>query len=437
MKNKYRIFLFFPLMFLLPAVLSAVNFSFITNQYAEAGNNNDDRESHFNEYHTEISPTFSFLFGEKGDFTFSPKVTLGKQYKIEDDEEKYAFFWTPELLRTEISWRSGAFGIRAGRMNYSDPIGFIASGLFDGVQIEYNSNAGIFSLGAWYTGFLYKKTAYTIMKDKEKVDFTNDVDLTDMSTYFASKRLLLSLDWEHLSVAELLHLNAAITAQFDLSNDPDDTEKVNSQYATLRAIIPVNDFAFELGGTFEIAEGEVFKNEEGVKEEDGVTAGFAGNLGVYWKLPSSFNSRLSMTGRFSSGRTKGFMKDFDPLTNKFYGDILKLKFKGITILGIGYSALFVPAFGIAFNVSHFVRNDLVTYKGYPLPLNLKELEKPEKDKYYGIFLGTEFFGQLVWSPASDLQLNLGGGIFSPKLGNTAPDEKPRWFGNVSVIIALY
>jgi len=435
MKNKYRIFILLPLMFLLPAVLSAANFSFLINQYAEAGNQNtDDGESKFNEYRTDVLPTFSVLFGDKSDFTFSPKISFGRQLKqliIEEEgkeryEYDYNFYWMPELLRTEFSWRSGNVGIRAGRMNYSDPIGFIASGLFDGVQFEYNSKAGIFSLGAWYTGFLYKKIAYTIMKDEEKIAFTNPVDLSDMSTYFASRRLLASLDWEHLSVAELMHLSAAITAQFDLS---DDETKVNSQYATIKAVIPVNSFAFELGGSFEVAEGEVFKTEEGVAEEDGVTAGFAGDLGVYWKLPSSFNSRLSLTERFSSGRTKSIMKDFDPLTNKFYGDILKLKFKGISILSISYSALFVPAFGIALTASHFVRNDLVTYKGYPL-------DKLEKDTY-GIFLGTEFFAQFVWSPTTDLQINLEGGVFFPKLGNTAPDVKPRWRADLSAILALY
>jgi len=406
MKIKFRIFLILPLMFLLSAVLDAADFSLITNQYAEAGNQ-DTGESKFNEYRMDILPSFSFLFGDMGDFTLSAKISFGQL-----DE----FFWTPELQRTEFSWRWGSMGFRAGRMNYADPLGFIAAGLFDGVQFEYNSRAGIFSAGVWYTGLLYKKTAYIIMKPEEQTAFNVPVDLADLDTYFASRRLLASLDWEHLSVAQLLHLNAAITAQVDLS---DSEEKYNSQYVTLKAIIPIKSFTFELGGSFETTE----------TEKENVTVGFAGDLGIFWKLPSGFNSRLSLTGSFSSGETRSIMKNFVPLTNKFYGDILKLKFMGVTILGMSYSALFVPSFGIAFNASHFVRNDLVTYTGYPL--------NPEKKDTYGIFLGTEFFAQLVWSPFSDLQINLEGGIFFPSLGNAAPDEKPRWRADLLAVLALY
>jgi len=410
MKKNYCFLFILPLMFMLPAVLGAVDFSFITNQYAEAGNQNTG-ESKFNEYRADFLPGFSFLLGDTGNFTLSAKISVIRQDEL---------LWIPELQRTEFSWRWSNAGLRVGRMNYSDPLGLIASGLFDGVQFEHNSKAGIFSIGAWYTGLLYKKTAYIIMKPEEQKAFSIPVDLADMNTYFASRRLLVSLDWEHLSVAQLLHLNAAITAQVDLPGDSSDDpneEKYNSQYVTLKAIIPVNSFTFEFGGSLEIA------------EEEDITTGLAGDLGVFWKMPSDFNSRLSLTGYFNSGITEGIVKNFVPLTNKPYGDILKLKFPGITILGMSYSALFVPAFGITLNASHFVRNDFVTYKGYPLNTGKKDT--------YGVFLGTEFFAQLVWSPSSDLQINLEGGAFFPSLGNAAPGEKPQWRTDLSVIFALY
>jgi hypothetical protein len=405
MKTKYRILLILPLLFL-PAVLGAADFSLITNQYSEASNL-ETGESKFVEYRLDFLPAISFLIGDTGDFTLSAKISLDWQ-----DE----FIWTPELQRTEFSYRWGNVGFRAGRMNYSDPLGFIVSGLFDGVQFEHNSKAGTFSLGVWYTGFLYKKISYIVMKQEEQTAFAVPVDLSDMDTYFASRRLLASLDWENLSIADFLQLSAAITAQFDLSDA--DEEKYNSQYVTLKATIPVKSFSFEMGGSLEIAE---------VDEKDPDIA-LAGDLGIYWKLPSTFNSRLSLTGRFNSGHTKGKIKEFIPFTNRLYGDILKVKLPGITILGMNYSALFVPSFGISLNASHFMRNDFVTCKVYPIDVD---------NDNYGTSLGTEFFAQLVWSPLSDFQVSLGGGAFFPSLGNVAPDDSPQWRAELSVIIALF
>jgi len=415
-------------MLLLPAVLGAVDFSLIVNQYAETGNQNtitEDGEPKFNEYRTDILPGFSLLLGDKGDFNLSAKISFVWQNEFED------YFWMPELLNTEFSLRLNNMKIRAGRMNYSDPLGFIASGLFDGIQFEHNSNAGVFNIGAWYTGLLYKKTAYVIMKPEEQTIFSNDVDLSDFDTYFAPKHFFASLDWEHLSVAQIMSLSAAITAQVDLS-DYESEEKYHSQYVTLKAVIPVNIFTFELGGIFELAE-NIKETED--EEDKPVTTAFAGDLGIFLKLPTSYSSRLSLTGRFSSGNTEnsdkfgGIVKNFVPLTNKFYGDIFKVKFSGVTILGMSYSALFVPTFGMTLNVSHFMRNDFITYTGYPLD--------PEKKDTYGIFLGTEFFAQFVWSLTSDLQINLEGGVFFPSLGNAAPDEKPQWRADLSIVLALY
>ena len=406
MKIKYCDLFILPLMLLFPSVLGAANFSFITNQYAEAGNQ-DAGESKFNEYRADFLPGFSMLLGDTGDFNLSAKISIIRQDEL---------FLVPELQRAEFTWRWGNVGLSVGRMNYTDPLGFIASGLFDGVRFEHNSKAGVFSVGAWYTGLLYKKTAYIIMKPEEQKAYNIPVDLSDPDTYFASRRLLASVDWEHLSVAQLLRLNAAITAQVDLSKDANE-EKYNSQYVTLKAVIPVNSFTFELGGSLEIAEAE------------DISVGLAGDLGIFWKLPTSFSSRFSLTGHFNSGKTESIVKNFVPLTNKPYGDIFKVKFSGITILGMSYSALFVPAFGITLNTSHFLRNDLETYKGYPL--------NTEKRDTYGVFLGTEFFAQLVWSTSSDLQVNLEGGVFFPSLGNAAPDEKPRWRADISLVFALY
>ncbi|MDR0442331.1 MAG: hypothetical protein LBH44_02875 [Treponema sp.] len=397
-------------MFLMPFILGAQDFGLVISQYSGIDNKRND-DTNF-EYDADLLPSFEFLLGDSGELFLSAGITLG--WKNNDD----GFFWMPELLNAEFSWRQGNAEIRAGRMGYADPLGFIAAGLFDGARFSYSSTAGIISIGAWYTGLLYKKSAYITMTDAEQDAYTAEVDLADPQTYFASRRLLASLDWEHPSAAQLLHLKAALTAQFDLTDD-DDT--YNSQYITLKASIPFNRLTFELGGSLETAELDI----AGVKDTN---IALAGDAGIYWMLPANFDSLLSLTARYLSGNTLGIGGAFIPLTNGFYGDILKAKLSSLSVLSLNYTMRFTPAFTLGLNASHFIRNDMVTYKAYPV----------NTENNAGSSLGTEFFAQLVWSPFSDLQINLGGGAFLPALGNAASsDEKPWWSVELSVVFALF
>ena len=419
MRCKLSFFIFLlPLMFLQLFSLDAADFGLVTSQYAGI-DNKKNKDANF-EYEANILPRLSFLLGNSGDLFLSAGITLGMSADNQPSANK--FYWIPELLRTEFSWRQNGMGIRLGRINYADPLGFIATGLFDGIQFSYYSTAGIFSAGAWYTGLLYRKNAYITMTETDQAAYGASVDYNDFNrfsdTYFASRRLLASLDWEHPSIAQLLNLKAAVTAQFDLTGNKEDT--YHSQYITIKASVPVNSFTFELGGSLEIAEMDVAE----VKDTN---IAFAGDMGIYWMLPTGFDSLLALTGHFLGGNTAGIMGAFVPLSNRFYGDILKAKLSGLSLLGLNYTMRFTSALVTGLSVSHFIRNDLVTYKAYPVK---------NKDNG-GRFLGTEFFARLVWGPFSDLQLSCGGGVFLPVMGNAAPDEKPQWSVELAVILALY
>jgi hypothetical protein len=104
--------------------------------------------------------------------------------------------------------------------------------------------------------------------------------------------------------------------------------------------------------------------------------------------------------------------------------VLRAKISGLSVVEADYTARLNKTFALELTASYFIRNDLVTYQGL-------FVEKPEH------FLGGEAYGQLIWNPTSDLQFNLGGGAFLPKLGNTSPDSKPLWLVNLNIIFALY
>jgi len=395
--KKTRCILFLVLIFLPPVSLVAFDFGLITNQYAGYGNDNQFK------YQADILPRFSFLFGDTGEFILTAGMTLG----IENE-----FYYVPELLRTEFSMRFGSSGIKAGRIPYADSLSFVADGLFDGAQFSHNSAAGNFSIGAWYTGLLYKKSANITMTEKDQALYDSVLDYGDfLNTYFAPPRLLVSFDWEHPSIGELVSLKVSVTGQFDLS---DGDEKFHSQYLTLKASFPVKSFLFELGGSMQASQSDKF------------AIAFAWNVGVFWTLPTSFSSRLSLTGSFAGGRTDDLLRAFVPITTNLFGNILQAKLSGLTVIDLSYTARLAETLGTSLTTSYFIRNDLGTYKDYPASSSGSN----------GYFLGAEFFAWLVWSPFSDLQLNLGGGAFLPSLGNVS-NEKTKWRIELTAIVGLY
>jgi hypothetical protein len=392
----------------------AADFGLVLGQYAEfntegKGGNTVPSPEGF-QYQASLLPHFSMLLKDSSELYFSAGISLN----IED--HIYGVF---ELLRNEYSYHSGNWRIRAGRIHYSDPLDLVATGLFDGARFTYNTTRGNFGVGAWYTGLLYKKNANITMTTADQVSWDTALDYGDFfNTYFAPRRFLASLDWEHPAVAELLSLKAAITIQADLSGKD---EKYHSQYFTVKASLPFKSFLFELGGSLEIAE---FKPEIDGKA---LNAAFAWDLGLSWTLPTKFDSELSFTGLFASGNTYGSVGAFVPVTGNLYGKIIQAKLSGISILSLDYTAQFVESLKVSLITSYFVRNDLGTFLAWPV----------NHADNTGYFLGNELFLGLAWSPVSDVQLSLGGGVFLPVLGNVNPGEKPKWRAELSAVIVLY
>ena len=415
--KKMRCFCLFLFAVLLPpASAGAFDFSLITNQYA--GYYNQTGGENIFEYRGNLAPRIYDLIGDTGEYIITANLSFGAK-----DE----FFFVPELLRTEINFRfGGRLGerlgerhsssvIRAGRINYTDPLGFIAGGLFDGVQFSHNSSAGIFRVGAWYTGFLYKETAKITMTDNDRNNYEAELDYGDIvNTYFAPARLLTSLDWEHSSIAGLFSFKAALTGQFDFT---DADEKLHSQYLTVKASIPIKRFLLEIGGSLELMQTAADSN---------FTMAYAGDFGVYWTLPLSFHSRLSFTGHIAGGRADDFIAAFVPVTTKTYGGVFQPKLSALSILTLNYTARLNPAIGVGLSASCLVRNDLETYTDYPV-----------SEDGEGRILGTEILANIVWSPASDLQFNIGGGAFLPALGDAGPKEQTLWRAEITVTFSIY
>jgi hypothetical protein len=250
-------------------------------------------------------------------------------------------------------------------------------------------------------------------RDKYYTVFKFD-DFAD--SYFASRRFLAALDYEHPSLAEFIRLRTALIGQFDLNNHDG---RLHSQFLTVKAAAPYKNILYvDAGGALELLQ---------ATGED-ISLGMTGEIGLSWMLPTVISDRLSLLGRFASGTdgNGGRMGAFSPLTTKTQGAILKAKFSGIALVQAEYSARLHQNLSADLTGIYFFRSDRETYLGG---------RYTAKD---GGLIGGELSARLIWIPASDLRLTLGGGAFLPQLGNAADDGAPTlWRAELGAVFELY
>jgi hypothetical protein len=388
MKNpKTILIILLALFFLMPAMANAFDYGFIISQNNGFGGPYVDNIS-------TIIPHFSALLGNNGYFFASAGLSIEIEYG--------QFFPVPEILSTYLSWQISLFDINIGRMNYIDPLGYVAAGLFDGAGLSVNTQVGTFNVGVWYSGLIYKKRTNIAMTDNEKLLFSEPLVLTNFfDTFFSPARLISVIEWEHMDFLGLLRANAAFIGQSDLSGAG---TTLNSQYLIAKASMPLNIFNFSAGLCLEF-----------IQENGDGSAGFAADLGVNVKLPTKINDDLSFLLRFSTN-------SFLPISSIPMGNVFNVNVSGITLLSLKYNVLLHRTFSAGVSSTYFIRNDAE---------NLKEYASDD-----GNLLGNEFYLHLNWRPFSDLQFGLGSGVFLPALGNAAPNTETIWRLDLSILFSF-
>ena len=363
-------------------MLSAIDFGFTFDQNLDIGSRG---------YETILNyggigiPRLSGLIGEQSGFY----VSLGFNY------ENDPFGFVPEILRTEVSLRSGFMELRIGRMHYQDPLAFIVTGLFDGLSFSYNTLLGKVSTGVWYSGLLYKGRANIEMTYDEFEHNFADLDYYDfLNTYFAPRRLLAALEWEHQGIGELVLAQLSLLTQFDLSG-----AGLNTQYLTGRVFIPIWwPVAFNLGGSL-----------SSFQVSNQIYIAHAGEIGFSFQDQIR---RFAFTFRSASGPSEYFTS-FLPITTISQGNILKAKLSGISHISMDYTMRLHRTFTFNFSGFYFFENG------------------PNER-----WLGPELSAGLFWNPISDISINLGGGIFIPALGDVRPESNNYWRLDLRLILSI-
>ncbi|MDR2109764.1 MAG: hypothetical protein LBP32_00490 [Spirochaetaceae bacterium] len=381
--------LFAALLFCIGIQGFALDYGVALNQFPLVRSGGSEGEGDF-DYSLMVRPWLSSPLGEKAD------LYLSGGFSAEYGEE-WAFL--PDVSRFEISLRPlPNLGIEAGRFNFTEALGFVFSGLFDGLGAAWDIGGTRLEAGAFYTGLLYKKTAGITMTPQDGAAYS------DKEVYFASRRVVLALNWRIPALFDSRNsLDLSALAQIDLN----DTEyALHSQYILAKWSRP-------LGGGWYMDMGAAAMVEEVRVEggDDKSAAGFALSLEPFWVPRKRPGDRLSFTFRMASGNRNDTLRAFRPLTTQAQGKVLEGLFSGLAWAQAAYRLGLPKNLRGELSAAWFFRTDRETYAGPGLKAGSSSPS-----------LGGEAYASLSWVPASWCSLTLGGGVFVPHSGGAYDAE---------------
>jgi len=404
MKNYSYLFTLFTVFFFCSLSLNAVDFGLVLSQNVESNvpTSNIEKTS-FDNIKTVLMPRFSSPLFDNCNLYVSGAISY----------EADSAMVIPELTRTEISLKREYANLNVGRIFYSDPLGLTASGLFDGAQVSFITSNGNIRATGLYTGLLYRKRALITMTPNELKTGNDKVDYDDFAnSFFAPKRILAALDYNHPSLAGFIDLKTSILTQLDASG-----EGLNSQYFTADLSIPIKSLIFNLGGCFEL-----------IEYNDETTPAFVTDIGLTYMLPTKLAKRIKLSWKYSSGVSEDkTIGAFLPITTVSQGEIAEAKLSGLSLLSLDFTGRLAKSLSANTAFTYFIRNDLGTYTNYPVTGGDSQ----------GHLLGAEIFGRLIWTITSEIRLNIGTGAFIPALGDVAPDTDVLWRTKLNLVFSVY
>jgi hypothetical protein len=361
-----------------------------------------------------LSPWVSAAIGEEANFYFSGKI----MFKGFEYGEK-AWTWPPlvELDRVELSFRPArTVYLTLGRQQFRDNAGMISAGTFDGLAGNFGLGRLRLSGGVFYSGWLYKETVEILLTQLDRTNYSKPLDYGDFfNTYFASRRMILSLTGDFPDFSSRSSLSLCALGQFDL-NDYSGTETgLHTQYLEARyGIEPLDPLRFTVTLVGELAE------SKGSTVQGGLAAAF----GLDWEVPGSLTDLFSLELRWGSGAVSEYIGPFRPVNGIAQGQVFTPTLSGTMNTRASYTARLHRTLSLNTAGVLFWRTDVETLRDM-------ELDSASTER----FLGTELYGRLIWAPQSVMQLNAGGGLFFP--GGAFVEGTPlRWSVNMSLVLSL-
>jgi hypothetical protein len=331
--------------------------------------------------------------------------------------ENKNWYTVPELARSMIQWRPlPALVLDGGRIRFTDHNQIVAAGLFDGLAGAWELGSSRLTLGAYYSGLLYKDTADIFMTGDDVAGYIKPLDYVKFGdTYFASRRFLAQAGWELPALRGSSHgLYLQGLAQFDLNGR---SEKLHTQYLSGRFLfspLPVLDFTF--GGILGFA--------ETTGSMAGTETGFAFLTSAAWAPPSVMRDRLTLGFRYGSGRAGRTIGPFRQITAIGQGNVLNTGLAGLALMHAAYLIQPLDVLSFTLDGRYFLRTDLTTYTNPWL-------------QNRGQALGAELYASMTWVPLIDVSLAAGCGVFLPGTGNAFSSDTPsQWEAALALLVSL-
>ena len=357
-----------------------------------------------------LGPWLSEASGEAVDFYLS--VFTNMKY------DAGAWRFVPELGRLSLLYRPlSGLGLEFGRIRCDDPNNLVVSGLLDGLMGTFGMGNTRLSLGAFYSGFLYREQAKIFMTAADSAWDYNAAG--DMVFSFAGRRLISTAGWEVPSLFGSPHgLAVNILAQFDLNAAE---EKLDSQYCSLRFYFsPLPSVYARLGTVIGFAEYRTTGDTEG-------QINLALSAGLDWALPGAAEDAVSFSVVWASGGIdNSFLGPFRPITMFSSSGVLSAGVAGLGRLRGSDTVRLLENLSLDLDCRYFFRGNLETFDTLPLTADRGERA-----------LGGELYGSVIWVPVSDISVVCGAGLFFPGLGNAVQGAAPpRWKSTLTLTFSL-
>jgi hypothetical protein len=401
------------LCFALP--VAALDFGLIIQQSPEFTNAGAPSSNSVVQYTGNYSPWFSIALRENLGLYLSAKLSM--VYRTGTWHPASPPLLLPELGRFEITWRPRPnVYLEAGRLPFQDTLGIIASGFFDGLSGSVVLGKARISGSLLYTGFLYKESAKVVMTPNDLAAYGDPFAYAAFGdSYFASRRLILSVAGEFTDLSPRSTLSVNALAQFDL-NPPDFTTRLHTQYLSGRyTFAPVEALTLTGAGVLGLGQNQ---------DKDFYTH-LALSVALDWEIPGGGIDMLQGEFRWSSGAVNQGIRAFAPITAIPQGQVFSPRFSGLMTIRGKYNIRSGPTLSFSAEGTYFIRTDGTTLNG---------------DDYLpsaSYLLGAELYSSLQWAPLSDLMVNLGFGAFYPQLGNVFDKNAPiRWKISTGLVFSL-
>ncbi|MDR3247290.1 MAG: hypothetical protein LBT39_00765 [Treponema sp.] len=400
--NRQKILPLFVVFLCRAALAGALDFGVIVQEGFEASGGNEPFVPLWTQ---NAGPWFSQVVNEELSFQLSLDFSLAYAPANSNTAGKK---WRPvfQVNRAQVLWRPlPLLAVEAGRVFFEDPMGRIASGLFDGVKVTLNWEQNTLNAALLYSGLQYKERAKIIMTEGDLGDYA------DNDSYFAPGRLILSAFWQSRYLSDKT-LDLGALGQIDLRSQG---EKLHSQYL-------LGKFSFPVFSFIDVSTGAII----GVKEQDsGGALSFAANLSLAFALPGALADQLSLSGYVSSGSVGPYLRPYFPVNALAEGEVFRPSLAGIYAVKLSYQL--VPFKHTHLNATgrYFWRSTRDIIPG------VAGLNNSTKDN-----LGAELYASGIWTPLSDLSLSLGGGVFFPSGPVKELGTEIMWKAAAAVILSL-